>query len=80
MKQKIMICEPLPGKSPRIVKAVTLDVQLDEVDFETYVIYQGVRYPVKGDCFYPFILLMSLEDEALQLRLAGHWRREAATK
>ena len=57
MKQKIMICEPVPNKAPRIVKTVTLNVQLDEVDFETYVVYQGVRYPVQGNCFFPFILI-----------------------
>jgi hypothetical protein len=57
MKQKIMICEPVPGKAPRIVKTVTLKVELDEVDFETYVTYKGQRYTVKGNCFYPFILL-----------------------
>ena len=69
MKQKIMICEPVPGKTPRIVKTVTLNVQLDEVDFETFVMYQGVRYPVRGDCFYPFVLVDSLEDEVKRLRL-----------
>ena len=57
MKQKIMICEPLPGKAPRIVKTVTLEVQLDKVDFETFVIYQGIRYTVQGNCFFPFILI-----------------------
>ena len=57
MKQKIMICEPLPGKAPRIVKTVKLEVQLDEVDFETFVIYEDWRYTVQGDCFFPFILI-----------------------
>lgn len=57
MKQRIMICEPVPGKAPHIVKTVTLDVQLDEVDFETFVIYNDRRYRVYGDCLYPFILV-----------------------
>jgi hypothetical protein len=68
MKQKILICEPLPGKAPRIIKTVKLEIQLDEIDFETFVMYQDVRYPVQGDCFFPFIVMMSLEDEVLQLR------------
>ena len=57
MKQKIMICEPVPNKAPRIVKTVMLDVQLDEVDFETFVMYKGQRHTVQGDCFFPFILI-----------------------
>jgi len=57
MKQKIMVCEPLPGKAPSIVKTVTLEVKLDEVDFETFVTYNGQRYTVQGNCFYPFILI-----------------------
>jgi len=57
MKQEIMICEPLPGKAPRIVKIVNLEVKLDEVDFETFVTYKGQRYTIQGNCFHPFILI-----------------------
>lgn len=57
MKQKIMICEPVPGKAPRIIKTVTLEVHLDKVDFETFVFYKGQSYRVQGNCFFPFIII-----------------------